>query len=266
MEYVLETSGLVKKYGAATVVNEVNMHIKKGDIYGFIGKNGAGKTTLMKMVCGLIRPSKGSFTLFGMKDADEARKKLGSLIENPALFPHMTVKENLTYYAKLKNASGEKMKDLLDLVGLNDTAILKKAGNLSLGMKQRLSIAIALLNDPEFLILDEPINGLDPEGIVEIRKLLVRLNQERGITILISSHILGELEKMATRYGIIRDGVLIKEFDAEELQNTSTGKMVIEADEFEKACKLLEENGIHVTKTYESKEDIEHFFIGLVEG
>lgn len=266
MEYILETNKLVKKYGSATVVNGVDMHIKKGDIYGFIGKNGAGKTTLMKMICGLTNQTSGSYTLFGMKDANEARKKIGSLIENPALFPHMTVKENLTYYAKLKNASEQKVDELLDLVGLQSSAMHKKTANLSLGMKQRLSIAIAMLNDPEFLVLDEPINGLDPEGIVEVRRLLVKLNQERGITILISSHILGEMEKMATRYGIIRDGKLIKEFDAEELNKTSSGKMVIETDDYERACRILAENGIKVTRSHEEREDIESFFIGLVEG
>lgn len=265
MEYVLETKGLTKTYGEATVVNGVNMHVRKGDIYGFIGKNGAGKTTLMKMVCGLTKPSSGEFSLFGTKNPDEGRKKIGSLIENPALFPHMTVKENLAYYGKLKNASEQKMSDLMELVGLKDSAMQKKSANLSLGMKQRLSIAIALLNDPEFLILDEPINGLDPEGIVEIRKLLVKLNQERGITILISSHILGELEKMVTRYGVIRDGELIREFSADELKNTSTGRIVIEADDFEKACKVLEANGIGITRSYEQSEDVEQFFIGLME-
>lgn len=266
MEYVLETKGLVKKYGAVTVVNGVDMHIRKGDIYGFIGKNGAGKTTLMKMVCGLTPATSGSFTLFENKNVDAARAKLGSLIENPALFPHLTVMQNLTYYAKLKNASTEKMNDLLKLVGLADSAKNKKTANLSLGMKQRLSIAIALLNDPEFLVLDEPINGLDPEGIVEMRKLMVKLNQERGITILISSHILGELEKMVTRYGIIRDGVLIKEFDAEELEKKTTGRIVIEPDDFEKACRVLEENGVAITRSFAQGEDIESFFIGLVEG
>jgi len=265
MEYVLVTKGLTKKYGKTTVVDGVDMHIKKGDIYGFIGKNGAGKTTLMKMVCGLTNASAGTFTLLGQKKADDARKKIGSLIENPALFPHMTVEENLTYYVKLRNATTQKKNDLISLVGLDQSAMKKKAANLSLGMKQRLSIAIALLNDPEFLVLDEPINGLDPEGIVEIRKLLVKLNQERGITILISSHILGELEKMATRYGVIRDGKLIKEFDADELKDASTGRIVIEADDFEKACKLLQENGINVTRSFDEKEDIEQFFIGLVE-
>lgn len=264
MNYVLETKGLTKKYGNTTVVNGVDMHIQKGDIYGFIGKNGAGKTTLMKMICGLANKSDGSFKLFGMDNADEARKKLGSLIENPALFPHMTVKENLTYYGKLKNASSKKMDDLLDLVGLQQSALKKKAANLSLGMKQRLSIAIALLNDPEFLILDEPINGLDPEGIVEIRKLLVKLNQERGITILISSHILGELEKMATRFGVIRDGKLIKEFAADELEKKSAGQMVIESEDYEKACEILKANGINVSRSYEKREDIEEFFLDLV--
>ncbi len=265
MEYVLETNGLAKRYGLSKVVDGVDMHVRKGDIYGFIGKNGAGKTTVMKVVCGLIRSNGGSFKLFESDNVEEGRKRIGCLIENPSVFPHMTVKDNLAYYARLKNADRNKADELLDMVGLDSAVIKKKAGNLSLGMKQRLSIAIALLNDPEFLILDEPINGLDPEGIVEIRKLLVKLNEEQGITILISSHILGELEKMATRYGIIRDGKLIKEFDADELQNSSTGKMVIETKDFDKACKLLEENGIEVTRTYEKSGEIEQLFIESVE-
>ncbi len=264
MEYVVETEKLVKRYKSATVVNGVDMHIRKGDIYGFIGKNGAGKTTLMKMLCGLTQPTSGSYTLFGCRNPEEARQRIGSLIENPALFPKMSVKENLVYYAKLKGASETKMAELLELVGLNETAVNKKAENLSLGMKQRLSIAIALLNDPELLVLDEPINGLDPEGIVEIRQLLVKLNREKGITILISSHILGELEKMATRYGVIRDGILIREFDAEELKQTSSGKVVIDMKDYAKARKILEENGIEVESVCEERQDIEAYFIGLV--
>ncbi|MDO4491174.1 MAG: ATP-binding cassette domain-containing protein [Lachnospiraceae bacterium] len=263
-DLILETRNLTKQYGNKKVVNAANMHIHRGDIYGFIGKNGAGKTTLMKMVCGLIAPTSGSFTLMGCSNPDEGRKKIGSIIENPALFPNMTVKENMRYYGKLKHASAEKIEDLLKLAGLNESAFNKKAANLSLGMKQRVSIAIALLNDPEFLILDEPINGLDPEGIVEIRKLLVRLNQERGITILISSHILGELEKMVTRYGIIQDGQLVREFAAEELQNQSSGKIVLEADDFDKACRILAENGINITRSFEQKEDLEDMFIHLM--
>ncbi len=264
MEYAVKTDRLVKRYGSQTAVNGVDMHIRKGDIYGFIGKNGAGKTTLMKMLCGLTQPSSGSYTIFGCENPEQARKRIGSLIENPALFPKMTVKENLTYYAMLKNASDAKLTELLDLAGLTGAAVNRKAENLSLGMKQRLSIAVALLNDPELLILDEPINGLDPEGIVEIRQLLMKLNRERGITILISSHILGELEKMATRYGVIRDGILVREFDAEELKQTSTGKVVIDIKDYSRAKRILEENGIEIESICEEKENIESYFIGLV--
>ncbi len=263
IEYTVKTSGLTKGYGAKKAANNVDMHIKKGDIYGFIGRNGAGKTTVMRMMCGLTNPSSGSYSLFGMKDADEARKKIGSVIENPALFPFFTVKRNLIYYKKMKNISTDKLNDLLALVGLPENVMKMKAGNLSLGMKQRLSIAIALMNDPELLILDEPVNGLDPEGMVEIRNLLIKLNQERGITILISSHILGELEKMATRYGVIRDGELVKEFEAEELHNMTSGRIVIEAEDFERAQHLLTENGIKVTRSYEQAEDIEGLFLKM---
>ncbi|MDO4617582.1 MAG: ATP-binding cassette domain-containing protein [Lachnospiraceae bacterium] len=259
-EYAVITNGLTKEYGKKQVVNSVDMHIEKGDIYGFIGKNGAGKTTVMKMLCGMCNPSDGSYTLFGMENADEARKKIGSLIENPALFPKYTVKKNLTYYTKLKNISTEKMNSLLNLVGLPKSVMKKKAENLSLGMKQRLSIAIALMNDPELLILDEPMNGLDPEGMADIRTLLIKLNRERGITILISSHILGELEKIATRYGVIRDGVLVEEIEADELHHMSSGKMVIESEDMEKVQKILAENGITLTRSSEQSEDIEGLF------
>lgn len=238
---VLETNGLTKTYRRKNVVNGINMHVEKGDIYGFIGKNGAGKTTLMKMVCGLARPSAGSFTLFGSENVSQGRKKIGCVIEQPALFPGMTARENLIYYSKMQGC--DKITDydsVLGMVGLPDTGKLKTKG-FSLGMKQRLSIAIALLGSPEFLVLDEPINGLDPAGILEVRQLLLHLQREQGMTILISSHILGELGKMATKYGIINQGNLVEEFTAEELNQKTVHYVRIGTDCQEKACQILQE-------------------------
>lgn len=238
---VLQTNGLTKTYRGKNVVNGVNMNIDQGDIYGFIGKNGAGKTTLMKMICGLAKPSGGNFTLFGSEDITAGRKKIGCVIEQPALFPGMTARENLIYYSKMLGQ--DKFTDcdsVLAMVGLPDTGKLKTKG-FSLGMKQRLSVAIALLGNPEFLVLDEPINGLDPAGIVEVRQLLLHLQREQGMTILISSHILGELGKMATKYGIINEGNLVEEFTAEELNQRAVHYVRVGTDNQEKACRILRE-------------------------
>jgi len=238
---VLETNGLTKTYRKRNVVNSVNMHVEKGDIYGFIGKNGAGKTTLMKMICGLARPSAGNFTLFGSENVSAGREKIGCVIEQPALFPGMTARENLVYYSKMQGCDRETDYDsVLSIVGLPDTGKLKTKG-FSLGMKQRLSIAIALLGAPEFLVLDEPINGLDPAGILEVRQLLLHLQREQGMTILISSHILGELGKMATKYGIINQGILVEEFTAEELNQRAVHYVRVGTDNQEKACQILRE-------------------------
>lgn len=217
MDVILQTKNLTKKYGNKIVVDHVSMTICKGDIYGFIGKNGAGKTTLIRMVCGLAKPTIGNLSLFGSDHLVENRAKLGTVIESPALFPNMTARENLIVQCKLQNITDlRKIDEILELVGLHDTN-KKKAKNFSLGMRQRLAIAIALIGEPELLILDEPTNGLDPEGIKEIRELIVHLNQARGLTVLISSHILGELSKFATRYGIIHKGKLIEELTEEDL-------------------------------------------------
>lgn len=217
MDVILQTKNLTKKYGNKIVVDHVSMTICKGDIYGFIGKNGAGKTTLIRMVCGLAKPTIGNLSLFGSDHLVENRAKLGTVIESPALFPNMTARENLIVQCKLQNITDlRKIDEILELVGLHDTN-KKKAKNFSLGMRQRLAIAIALIGEPELLILDEPTNGLDPEGIKEIRELIVHLNQAKGLTVLISSHILGELSKFATRYGIIHKGKLIEELTEEDL-------------------------------------------------
>lgn len=217
MNVILKTSHITKTYNHKPVVNDLSITIHQGDIYGFIGKNGAGKTTLIRMIAGLAAPSSGSIELFGSSNLIKERAKIGTVIEAPALFPNMTARENLIAQCHIANVKDLRAVDeILELVGLHHTG-KKKTKNFSLGMRQRLAIAIALIGDPKFLILDEPTNGLDPEGIKEIRDLILHLNQEKQITVLISSHILSELSKFATRYGIIHNGSLIEEFTEEEL-------------------------------------------------
>lgn len=241
MEYVLQTNALTKIYGKSKVVNEVSMHVEKGSIYGFIGKNGAGKTTFMRMAAGLATPSAGSMTLFGSENLEQQRIRIGTLIENPGIYPNMTARENLKIIQTALGITDKaRVDEMLDLVGLSDTG-KKKAKDFSMGMKQRLGVAISMLRNPDFLILDEPINGLDPAGIKEIRELLIKLNREREITILISSHILGELSKLATHYGIIKDGVLIEEFDAQELEARCRRCHKLAVDNTERAARVLEE-------------------------
>ena len=216
MEYVIETKLLTKKYGEKLAVNGMSVHVKKGDIYGLIGKNGAGKTTLMKLLLGLTTANSGDTELFGSRDLDGARRRIGSLIEAPALYKNETAFENMKRFAILVPTSDEDIRRLLALVGLGNTGA-KKVGAFSLGMRQRLGIAIALLGNPDMLILDEPINGLDPAGIKEIRDIILELNA-KGVTFLVSSHLLDELGKIATNYGIVSRGVLVEEITSEELE------------------------------------------------
>ncbi|WP_449620073.1 ABC transporter ATP-binding protein [Robertmurraya sp. Marseille-Q9965] len=242
-EYVLKTGQLTKQFKNQTALNKVNLSIRKGSIYGFIGQNGAGKSTLIRIISGLASPTTGTVELFGCSDGqalNEARKRIGTMIEGPALYPHMTAVENLEAHRLLKGIPGKEcIEKTLELVGLQDTG-KKKARNFSLGMKQRLGIAIALLGDPEFLILDEPINGLDPMGVVEVRELLKRLNQEYGITILISSHILSELHLLATHYGIIHKGQLLEQLTLDELNKKCKHYLHIKVDNPEKAAAVIE--------------------------
>ena len=215
-EYVLRTKDLTKKYSKNVAVDAVNLEVRKGDIYGFIGKNGAGKTTTIKMIAGLSKATSGEIELFESQDVLEGQKKIGTVIENPAFYPYMTARQNIEVQRIMKGISDKSITDqLLEIVGLNHIG-RKKAKNFSLGMKQRLAIAIALVGNPEFLLLDEPINGLDPSGIKDLRELIIKLNKEAGITVLISSHILSELTKFATCYGIIQNGKLVKQVTAEE--------------------------------------------------
>ena len=243
-EYIIETKDLSKSFGNKLACNNVNMHVKRGDIYGFIGRNGAGKTTAMKLILGLIKPNNGEVYLFGNKDdLNESRKKIGSLIETPALYKNASAIENMRRYAILFGGSEEEILNLLDLVGLSNTG-KKKAGQFSLGMKQRLGIAIALLGNPEILILDEPVNGLDPAGIKEIRDTILKLNKEKGVTFLISSHLLDELAKITTTYGIIADGKLVEEIDAKELMMKCENNITIHVSDVDKALHVLKDNNL----------------------
>ena len=239
MEYILQTKEVSKAFSGKLAVDHVSINVGKGDIYGFIGENGAGKTTLMRMVCGLASPTGGELALFGSSDLVAQRYRVGCTIENPALYPAMTALENMEVQRLLLGIKEKKVcGELLELAGLDYTGG-KKAKDFSLGMKQRLMIALSLLGVPEFLVLDEPTNGLDPMGIKEVRDFLGRLNRERGITIFVSSHILGELEKIATRYGVISNGKLVDEFLAEELAGRCGKNLVIHSNDREKTRELI---------------------------
>lgn len=242
-DYVLRTNHLSKTFKGHQALGNVNLSIRKGAIYGFIGQNGAGKSTLIRLVTGLAFPSSGSLELFGDSSERaliEARKRIGSIIESPALFPHMTARENLETNRLLRGIPGKDcVPRMLKQVGLDGTGN-KKAKNFSLGMKQRLGLAIALLGEPEFIILDEPTNGLDPAGVIEMRELLKTLNRELGITIMISSHILSELHLMASHYGIIHKGQLLEEMTAEELNNKCQQYIFIQVDDPGKATAVLQ--------------------------
>lgn len=301
-EYILRTNQLTKKYKQAYALEDINVSIKQGDIYGFIGQNGAGKSTMLRIVTGLAFPTKGSMELFGQNHSaslTESQKRIGAIIESPALFPNMTAYENLEVHRLQKGIPGRDcIKKTLDLVGLSETG-KKKVKNFSLGMKQRLGLALSLLSDPEFLILDEPTNGLDPMGIVELRELIKKLNREKGLTILISSHILSELHQLATRYGIIHKGRLLEEISAKELDEKcrqhlrikvdqpNKGATVLEStlattdfevmpdgtmklyrylDEVRKVSKALTDNGLIIEHLSQNSDSLESYFSRLVGG
>lgn len=238
METVLKTTDLTKTFGKKMAVNHVSMTIEKGDIYGFIGKNGAGKTTFMRLLLGTAFPTKGQITLFDGMALDEARHKIGSLVEMPGIYKNCTAYENLKLFSTIYGGTEEEIREILRLVGLDNTG-KKKAGKFSLGMKQRLGIAIALLGNPEFLVLDEPVNGLDPSGMKEVRDLILHLNKEKKITFLISSHLLDELSKVVTKYGIINNGILVEEVLAEELTERCKHKLIFTVDDTDKAVSVL---------------------------
>lgn len=245
MEFVLQTHDLSKRYKGRLVLDKVNINIQKGDIYGFVGENGSGKTTVIRLITGLISANGGNFDLFETPNTSpeifQARQRVGAIVETPSIYLNMSALENLKMQSILLGGEKEeKIKEVLSEVGLSDLYGDKKnAGNFSLGMRQRLGIAMALLGDPDFIILDEPMNGLDPAGIVEIRELILKLNRERNITFLISSHILTELALVATKYGIISKGKILKEISAEDLKKECRQWVVIETDDKEKLYQLL---------------------------
>ncbi len=241
--FVIQTRNLSKKFKSQYAVNSLNMSVKKGDIYGLIGQNGAGKTTLIRILTGLVYPTAGEIAIWGESGESAllgGRKRIGSIIEMPAFHPNMSAGQNLEMVRLQRGIPGKDcIGRCLKEVGLEDTGS-KKAGRFSLGMKQRLAIAMALLSEPEMLILDEPINGLDPIGIVEIRELLKKINRERRVTILISSHILSEVYQMATCYGIMKKGELIEELTMDELNRKSRKCLEITVDDASKAAVVIE--------------------------
>ena len=244
MEYVLTTSALCKHYKHFKALNGLDMHVPKGAIYGFVGKNGAGKTTLIRLVCGLQKPTSGEFVLYGAKNTERAvqkmQRRIGAVVETPSLYLNMTAEENLrVQYRILGLPSYEGIPELLQLVGIGDT-VRKRVKNFSLGMRQRLGIAIALCGDPDFLVLDEPVNGLDPQGIIEMRELILKLNRERGITVLISSHILDELSRIATHYGFINDGRIIKEVSRAEMESACRKCIQVEVTDTKALAPVLQ--------------------------
>lgn len=260
MEYVLTTENLGKQYRHFKALGGLTMHVPKGAIYGFVGRNGAGKTTLIRLICGLQEPTAGSFTLYGVRNTDKAiassRRRMGAVVETPSIYLDMTAEENLRQqYLVLGLPSFDEIPHLLKLVGLENTG-KKKAKNFSLGMKQRLGIAIALAGDPDFLILDEPTNGLDPQGIIEMRELILRLNRERQITVLISSHILDELSRLATHYGIIDAGRMVKELSAQELEAACRKCMRLEVTKASALARVLDNMGVEYKLLSETQADV----------
>lgn len=260
MEYVLETLGLEKRYRRFTALNGLTMRVPKGAIYGFVGKNGAGKTTLIRMVCGLQEPTQGSYTLYGIKNDNlnivKSRRRMGAVVETPSIYLDMTAEDNLKQqYRVLGLPSFQGIDELLKLVGLPDTG-KKKVKNFSLGMRQRLGIAIALCGSPDFLALDEPINGLDPQGIIEVRELILKLNREKGITVLISSHILDELSRLATHYGFIDSGRMVKEMSAQELEMRGRKSLRCQVSDTSAFCRAVDGLGMEYKVLADNQADL----------
>ena len=260
MEYVLSTENISKQYRNFKALDNLSMHVEKGAIYGFVGKNGAGKTTLIRIICGLQSPTSGEYTLYGKKHTEkgiaQSRRRMGAIVETPSIYLDMTAEENVKeQYRVLGRPSLEGIEELLELVGLGNTG-KKKAKNFSLGMRQRLGIAVALAGDPDFLVLDEPANGLDPQGIVEIRELILKLNREHQITVLISSHILDELSRLASHYGFIDSGRIMKEMSAKELEAACRKCMHLVVSDVNGLARVLDEKKIQYTITSDHEADV----------
>ncbi len=260
MEYVLTTNSLSKQYRHFKALNGLSMRVPKGSIYGFIGKNGAGKTTLIRLICGLQEPTSGEYSLYKIsnnnKSIEKSRRRMGAVVETPSIYLNMTAEENIKEQFRIIGLpSFEGVTEILKLVGLENTG-KKKAKNFSLGMRQRLGIAIALAGDPDFLVLDEPVNGLDPQGIIEMRELILKLNRERQITFLISSHILDELSRLATHYGFIDSGRMVKEISAEDIENACRKCSRIKVTDIKALVRVLDKMGFEYSVIDENSADI----------
>ncbi len=264
MQHVLQTSNLTKRYKDFWALKGLSMHVPKGSIYGLVGRNGAGKTTLIRLICGLQKPTKGGYMLYGIKDNDrrivKSRRRMGAVVESPAIYMDMTAADNLKQQCLILGVpTYDSIPEILELVGLSNTGS-KKVRNFSLGMKQRLGIAVALVGKPDFLILDEPINGLDPQGIIEIRELILKLNREYQITVLISSHILDELARLATHYGFVDDGRIVKEISAQELENICQKCLYVEVSDTRLLARTLDAKGL----SYDILSDTEANIYGKI--
>lgn len=260
MDYVLTTDSLDKRYGNSFALCRLSMHVPQGAIYGFIGKNGAGKTTLMRLICGLSLPAAGSYSLYGepydSKKISFVRRRMGAIVETPAVYLDMNAEDNIKQqYRMLGIPSFDDIDELLELTGLADAG-KKKARHFSLGMRQRLGIAIALCGSPDFLVLDEPTNGLDPQGIIEIRELILRLNRNEQITFLISSHILDELAKISTHYGFIDKGSMIREISAAELEKHCRKCVRVTVADTRMLCCLLDQMHLKYSIVSRTEADI----------
>lgn len=260
MEYVLTTNSLCKQYKHFKALHGLSMHVPKGSIYGFVGKNGAGKTTLIRLICGLQNPTSGDYCLYGIRSDQreivKSRRRIGAVVETPSIYLELSAKDNLKeQYRVLGLPSFDGIDDLLKLVGLEGTG-QKKVKNFSLGMRQRLGIAVALSGDPDFLVLDEPVNGLDPQGIIEIRELILKLNRERQITVLISSHMLDELSRLATHYGFIDKGQMIKEISADELKAACRKCTRLEVSDIQALVRVLDCINVEYTVLSDTCADV----------
>ena len=266
-DVILETRNLTKKYGRFRALDNVSVSLKKNHIYGFIGENGAGKSTFMKIISGLVFPTSGDYSLMGAddpKEIDKKRKQVGTMIEEPALYPKFTVHKNVELQRLIVgNPDASYTDKVLELVGL--AGVKTPFKGYSLGMKQRLGIANAILGSPEILILDEPTNGLDPQGIADVRHMIRRFNEEFGMTVIVSSHILGELEHTADRFGIINDGIVVKEISQDDLKEKDKA-VEIAVDDLEKAKQLLAAGGVKVLREVEERSTLEDFYFHLIGG